>query len=209
VRILRGEIRQSEDSAAAGTNRIEERWRTLYCRRHIAGKVADKMIHLLPLDAPTLDRLLAGQDAFLSAVCANWAEVRESVAAVAHSTRQHQERVGSRPPWVGYLAQELTDTKLVGACGFKGNPDAAGSVEIAYFTFPAHEGRGYATEMARRLIQIAWEAGSVQRVLAHSLPEINASGRVLSKIGMTKIGEVLDPEDGRVWRWEIRRHPAS
>ena len=166
------------------------------------------MIHLLPLDASTLDRLLAGPDAFLSAICTNCAEVSESIAAVAHTTRQHQEKVGSRPPWVGYLAQEIADTTLVGACGFKGNPDADGSVEIAYFTIPAYEGRGYATEMARRLVQIAWEAGSVQRVLAHTLPEINASGRVLGKIGMTKLGEVLDPEDGRVWRWEIRRHAA-
>jgi len=164
------------------------------------------MIHLLPLDTPTLDRLLAGPDAFLSAVCANGAEVSKSIAAVAHQTRQHQERVGSRPPWIGYLAQETTDTKLVGACGFKGNPEAEGSVEIAYFTLPAYEGRGYASEMARRLVQIAWETGSVHRVLAHTLPEVNASGRVLGKIGMTKLGEVLDPEDGRVWRWEIRRH---
>ena len=165
------------------------------------------MIQLLPLDGPTLDRLLAGPDAFLSTICANGAEVRESIAAVAHSTRQHQERVGSRPPWVGYLAQAIASSKLVGACGFKGNPDAAGSVEIAYFTFPAYEGRGYATEMARHLVQIAWQAGSVQCVLAHTLPEINASGSVLGKIGMTKTGEELDPEDGTVWRWEIRRAP--
>ena len=45
----------------------------------------------------------------------------------------------------------------------------------------------------------------MKQVLAHTLPEINASGRVLGKIGMANIGEVLDPEDGRVWRWEIRR----
>src|SRR5437667_8287355 len=104
-----------------------------------------KMIHLLALDAPTLDRLLAGPAAFLSAICTNSAEVSEAVAVVARQTAQFQEKVGSRPPWVGYLAQEMGGTKLVGACGFKGNPDAEGSVEIAYFTFPAYEGRGYAT----------------------------------------------------------------
>src|SRR5206468_754859 len=131
----------------------------------------------------------------LSAICTNSAEVSEAVAVVARQTAQFQEKVGSRPPWVGYLAQEMAGTKVVGACGFKGNPDAEGSVEIAYFTFPAYEGRGYATAMARQLLQMAWEAGSVQRVLAHTLPAANASGRVLGKIGMTKIGEVLDPED--------------
>jgi len=50
------------------------------------------------------------------------------------------------------------------------------------------------------------QAGSVRRVLADTLPDINASGRDMGKIGMTKIAEVLDPEDGGVWRWEIRRH---
>ena len=174
----------------------------------LRGRVPDKMIQLLQLDAPTLDRLLAGPDVFLAAICANCAEVSQLIAAMAQQTRQFHEKTGSRPPWVGYLAQEMADTKLVGACGFKGNPDAEGSVEIAYFTFPAYEGRGYATEMARRLVQLALETGSVQRVLAHTLPETNASGRVLGKIGMTKVGEVLDPEDGRVWRWEIRRNAA-
>ncbi len=29
-----------------------------------------------------------------------------------------------------------------------------------------------------------------------------ASGRVLIKCGFRRIGEVIDPEDGLVWRWE-------
>ncbi len=33
---------------------------------------------------------------------------------------------------------------VVGVCAYKFQPDSAGAVEIAYGTFPAYEGRGYA-----------------------------------------------------------------
>jgi hypothetical protein len=49
----------------------------------------------------------------------------------------------------GYLVLE-TDT-IVGTCAFR-SPPRSGEVEIAYFTLPKFEGRGFATEMARHLI---------------------------------------------------------
>jgi hypothetical protein len=27
---------------------------------------------------------------------------------------------------------------------------------------------------------------------------------VLERVGMTFVGEVIDPDDGRVWRWQIQ-----
>lgn len=48
----------------------------------------------------------------------------------------------------GYLVLE-TDT-IVGTCAFR-SPPRSGEVEIAYFTFPEFEGRGFTTEMARHL----------------------------------------------------------
>jgi len=42
----------------------------------------------------------------------------------------------------------------------------------------------------------------VRTVRAHPLPQPNASTRVLTKCGFQRIGEVIDPEDGLVWRWE-------
>ena len=68
---------------------------------------------------------------------------------------------------------------------------------------PEHEGKGYATEAAAALVQYAQADTKVRVVRAHTLPENNASGRVLTKCGFRRIGEVMDPEDGLVWRWEI------
>jgi ribosomal-protein-alanine N-acetyltransferase len=103
-------------------------------------------------------------------------------------------------PWVGYLAEE--EGVWVGTCAFKAPPREDG-VEIAYFTFPGHEGRGVATRMASRLIEIA-QSKEVP-VRAQTLPQENASTRILGKLGFRLAGtaEDPDPEVGEVWEWKI------
>lgn len=102
-------------------------------------------------------------------------------------------------PWGSYLAIETGSP--VGLCAFKAAPDPRGAVEIAYMTFPAFEGRGHATAMAAALTRIAFAAGA-PLVIAHTLPQENASTRVLLRNGFVFSGETIDPEDGLVWRWE-------
>ena len=102
-------------------------------------------------------------------------------------------------PWGCYLAS--ADGKTVGTCAFKSAPDSEGTVEIAYMTFPAHESRGHATAMAAALLGIAAAAGA-PLAIAHTLPEENPSTRALRRNGFGFAGEVEDPEDGLVWRWE-------
>ena len=91
---------------------------------------------------------------------------------------------------------------VIGSAGFKGPPDTEGVVEIAYGVVPQHQGKGYATEAARALVEFAFATGQVKRVLAHTLPQPNASTNVLTKCGFRHVGEINDPEDGLVWRWE-------
>jgi [ribosomal protein S5]-alanine N-acetyltransferase len=56
--------------------------------------------------------------------------------------------------------------------------------------------------MAAALIELAEATTAIRKVRAHTLPERNASTRVLQKLGFDRIGEAVDPEIGRVWRWE-------
>ena len=93
-------------------------------------------------------------------------------------------------------------SQVIGSAGFKGALDADGMVEVAYGIVPAWEGKGCATTALGKLIAFASGDGRVRLLRAHTLPENNASTRVLTKNGFTKLGEVMDPEDGRVWRWE-------
>lgn len=107
-------------------------------------------------------------------------------------------------PWTGYLVQ--VGEAFVGTCAFKGVP-VHGQVEIAYFTFPDFEGRGIATRMAQHLLEVAAASG-VRSLRAQTLPERNASTRILEKLGFTWVGPVRHPDDGDVWEWS-RTNPAS
>lgn len=109
----------------------------------------------------------------------------------------------SADPWVlGFNMVRREDKVIVGQCGFKGPPTPDGVVEIAYGVTPAEQGKGYATEAAQALTGFAFKHEAVWLVRAHTLPLSNASTRVLCKCGYRRVGEVLDPEDGLVWRWE-------
>jgi ribosomal-protein-alanine N-acetyltransferase len=108
-------------------------------------------------------------------------------------------------PWLhGFSMTHRTSGEVIGSCGFKGPPGDDAAVEIAYGVDPAHQGRGYATEAAQALVAFAFGSGQVKIVRAHTLPNENASTRVLTKCHFEKLGEVMDPEDGLVWRWELQ-----
>jgi RimJ/RimL family protein N-acetyltransferase len=113
-------------------------------------------------------------------------------------------------PWThGFSILHRASGETVGSCGYKGLPDSNGVVEIAYGVDAAYQGHGYATEAARALVAHAFEQDGVRLVIAHTLPEPNASGRVLTKCGFKWRGGVVDPEDGPVWRWEFQSAGAT
>jgi RimJ/RimL family protein N-acetyltransferase len=123
------------------------------------------------------------------------AEARELLA----QTVQLLTRDPRPDPWGSYMAS--IGENIVGLCAYKSAPTDKGEVEIAYMTFPAFEGRGHATAMADALTRIAFDAGC-PTVIAHTLPEENGSTRALRRNGFRNAGEVMDPDDGLVWRWE-------
>ncbi len=109
----------------------------------------------------------------------------------------------SANPWIhGFALVQQADNAVVGNCGFKGPPTPDGVVEIAYGVAPDYQGNGYATEAAQALVSYAFSNSKVRVVRAHTLPEANASTGVLTKCGFKQVGEVMDPDDGLVWRWE-------
>jgi RimJ/RimL family protein N-acetyltransferase len=113
-------------------------------------------------------------------------------------------------PWtLGFAVLNPAIGQVIGTAGFKGPPDAEGMVEVAYGIVPAWQGKGYATAALGKLIAFASGDNRVRVLRAHTLPETNASTRVLVKNGFTKLGEVMDPEDGRVWRWERTKPTAA
>ncbi|MGQ0742535.1 MAG: GNAT family N-acetyltransferase [Alphaproteobacteria bacterium] len=159
-------------------------------------------IALLPATPVLLRALIAEPASALAKICANGAEVRDIVLGVSKATLALYERTGGQEPWIGYFAKD--DERLVGVCSFTG-PPRNGEVEIAYFTFPPFEGRGVATAMTGALIELAWRDHALRSLIAFTLPETNASTRVLEKHGFTRDGTASDPEAGEVWRWRLKR----
>ena len=121
---------------------------------------------------------------------------REALAGTAMLYREE----GFEPPWIGYLV--IVDGACVGTCAFKCAP-RDGRVELAYFTFPGYEGRGLATRMCSELVTLARRADPAIVITAQTLPERNASTRVLEKTGFRWDSELDHPEDGRIWEWRL------
>ena len=116
-------------------------------------------------------------------------------------------RLRSSPssPWThGFALVERTTDTVVGSAAFKGPPTSDGAVEIAYVVDKEYRGRGFAKEAAAALVEHAISVG-VRLVCAHTLPERGPSTGVLEACGFDNVGEILDPEDGLVWRWEFRQ----
>ena len=108
--------------------------------------------------------------------------------------------------WWTYLPIHKQDNALIGSGGYQGKPTAEGTVEIGYEIKADYRGLGLATEMTTGLVENAFRDERVNTVVAHTLGHENPSTRVLSKCGFTKIEEIDDPDEGVIWKWELKRH---
>jgi ribosomal-protein-alanine N-acetyltransferase len=109
------------------------------------------------------------------------------------------------PQWGMYwivLRQGVTRRVLVGTAGFKGKPSADGTVEVGYGVVPEYQRRGYASESVRGFLEHAFANPRVNRVIAETLPSLDASVAVMTKCGMRFIGDGSLPG---VIRYELRR----
>jgi ribosomal-protein-alanine N-acetyltransferase len=143
---------------------------------------------LVPIRA---DGSLAGDAPPLSS------DVREFCEAMAALYR----KVGWQPPWVGYVS--IFQGQAVGGGAFVG-PPIDSRVEIAYFTAPEHERRGYATLTAKGLLEIARGAAPSVLPFAKTEPRLNSSTAILTSLGFAHAGSTTDEEIGEAWLWVIK-----
>ena len=164
-----------------------------------------RTIFLLNIGHATLQSLQSEAEQFCRVQGVQIGQNAGILLNVVAQTTKFMTTVGGDPKWFGYLAIDSGTKQIIGTCAFKGAPTKEKTVEIAYFTFPEFEGKGYATAMASILNHAVRSNPEVESVIAHTLSETNASTSILQKLGMKFVGEVIDPEDGRVWRWSMDR----
>lgn len=103
----------------------------------------------------------------------------------------HLEAYPEAPQWGGYYVVRKPEGSgeafVLGAGGYKG-PPAEGTVEVGYSILAEHRRRGYATEAVRGFLAHAFAHAEVERVIAHTLPELVSSIGVLEKCGFHLLG---------------------
>lgn len=93
---------------------------------------------------------------------------------------------------------------LLGSAGFKGIP-AGGLVEIGYSMLEEHQRNGYCTEAVRTLIDWAFQHPEVNMVIAHTLPDLAPSIRVMEKCGLVFAGSGPLEDGVPTVRYELTR----
>ncbi len=86
------------------------------------------------------------------------------------------------------LAHESETMQLIGGIGLHSQGDER---EIGYWFTPSAWGRGYATEAARAVVEIARHALGLRRLVSGYFADNPASGRVLAKLGFRPNGEEM------------------
>ncbi|MFM7154809.1 MAG: GNAT family N-acetyltransferase [Bacteroidota bacterium] len=158
---------------------------------------------LVPANLPLLEAASDGNLPELSALLGgvqiepDWTSFPDAIVWMRDFMREFAADIN----WWNYMTIHRTDKKLIGACGFKGEPDPEGMVELGYEIASAYRGRGLATEAAQGLLNYAFSFNSVEKVTATTLAEENASTRLLRRLHFTFTGEETDLEDGKIWTW--------
>jgi len=81
---------------------------------------------------------------------------------------------------------------LIASAGFKGPPHE-GTVEIGYSALPRFQGQGYATKMARALIDWAFAQPGVLRIVAETTEDNTPSVRLLHRLGSIRTELAVEP----------------
>ena len=163
-------------------------------------------LKLIQCDTEILKDAIAGNDRLAKKlnviVVDNWAEL--GVEALQYSLNKLSQS-GEEKGWLTYFTIHKKDNKLIGNGGYKGRPTNEGTVELGYEIALEYRNHGLATEMTKGLIKNAFKNNKVISIIAHTLIQENPSTKVLTKCGFEKIEEINDPEDGLMWKWELKR----
>jgi RimJ/RimL family protein N-acetyltransferase len=154
-----------------------------------------ELLHALHTDRAAFGTIIG------SPVPDGWPEFPESIEFTSAKLR---EKPDEHDWWMHFF---LADGVLVGSGGFVG-PPIDGTAEFGYEIAPEFRRQGLGRAAAQAMVDKAAAAG-VAKVIAHTLAEENPSNALLRGLGFSFAGEISDPEEGTVWRWELPLPPAA
>jgi RimJ/RimL family protein N-acetyltransferase len=161
-------------------------------------------LDLVPLTLELMDALIAGDRAgarnLTTAILADELFPRDlDDLEFFRMRRDEVRRDAAWAPWsLRGVVLRATNT-IIGTTTFHGPPgvnDTAtpGAAEVGYEIFPAHRNAGFATEIARAMLDWAKREHGVTHFISGVAPSNAASLRVNQKLGFVATGEVVDGE---------------
>jgi RimJ/RimL family protein N-acetyltransferase len=128
----------------------------------------------------------------------------------AEGIRAEIEEMAGRAPggaggWVQFSVEERDGGRLVGDVGINAVDGEPGVAKIGYTIAPAFQGRGYATEAVRALVEYAFDTLGAERVRAFAAAENVPSIRVAENAGLRLVERYEHRYGGEVVRYELAR----
>jgi ribosomal-protein-alanine N-acetyltransferase len=169
------------------------------------------VIELIPLTAEFIAAALAGRREEAARLLG--AELPEAFPSVGErgflGLRLRQMREDSRfRTWCPHAV--VLGGQMIGHAGYHGPPGVNSiqdpdAVEFGYRIFPPYRGRGYATEAARMLMDLAEERAGIRHFVLSVGPENEPSLAIVRKLGFVRTGQRVDEEDGLELVFELKR----
>jgi RimJ/RimL family protein N-acetyltransferase len=130
---------------------------------------------------------------------------RTDLEGVRESIAEMTDRAPGEPGWVQFSVEERDTGRLIGDVGISaGDEEIEGGenvIKLGYTMSPASQGKGYATEAVRALVDYAFETLGADVVRAFASAENVPSHRVAEKAGLKLVERFEGREDdGTVWR---------
>jgi len=144
-----------------------------------------------PGDADFLVRLL-NAPGFLRNIGDRGVRTRDDARRYLETGPLESYRVNGFGP---FLVELRSSNAPVGMCGLIRKPWLE-RPDLAYAFLPEAEGRGYASEAARAVVEFGWRTLKLDRLLAVVLPDNAASIRVLEKLEFAPVRTITDPRTG-------------
>jgi ribosomal-protein-alanine N-acetyltransferase len=156
---------------------------------------ASRALLIAELQKPRYFPVLLG-----AALPADWPPGEYDQAAAEYFLEQLTSGGRDAAGWYGWYAiRKATPEQpatLVGAGGFLGPPDAAGTAEIGYSISADWRRQGLGTELVAGLVEHAAQTGMVQHLRAYTQPGNTSSQQVLLRNGFVPAAPAPDGRPG-------------
>lgn len=126
---------------------------------------------------------------------------RVDLESVRTSMAEMAGREPGEPGWVQFSVEEQTTGRLVGDVGLSPDEEEPGVIKVGYTMAPRAQGKGYATEAVRALVDYAFDTLGADTVIAYASAENLPSHRVAEKAGLRLVRRFEGrSDDGTTWR---------